>query len=631
MLSRNWFLFLVAIGCAWAIGYFMGSSGVDSEGTQHVVAATGENRTGSGAAHQASGMDIAAAADVDSKSIYSFGERISRISNHPSARWRSANLTRLTEEVAITEIPRILEELKPGGSDTPDVTRMLFARWAETDPRGALEFARRTRSTYGESTALGEWAAADPPAAIAWLQALPPGPDRDMLVPSVMPALARVDPARAFEILRENPGEKSGGHHHLEVILRWASKDLPAARTAVEGMRPGYARHSSMAALASGWAKFDPDAALSWALELPDQDARRWVIEAAIRNAENLDIETTTAKAKALPDERDQSALLASLVGVAAKRDPEEALALLGEISTTEMRESATTSVIYAIMRTDIDRAAALAETLAGRSADQPIIEVAERLKFTDPARAAALSLKISSGSSNSPLGGVLTTWLNTSPDAALAWIEKTKLPQNAAWRARDSFARWAGENPSAATALVEARSNSENIKWAVNAAIQGIAAKDPKAAAEMAVSKAAAIIDASALSAIGSNWAQKDPKTGSAWVMSLPQTPQHHSATWGFTNAWAAADPTAAAAWIDRLQPGTTRDSATSAFSGVTARTDPEAALQWAATIQKEGIRNDAMNQVLRTWAEREPAAVKKWIASQPDLPRAVLSNLPP
>jgi len=80
----------------------------------------------------------------------------------------------------------------------------------------------------------------------------------------------------------------------------------------------------------------------------------------------------------------------------------------------------------------------------------------------------------------------------------------------------------------------------------------------------------------------------------------------------------------------VDRLQPGTTRDSATSAFSGATARTDSETALQLAATIQKEGARNDAMNQVLRTWAEREPAAVKKWVASQPDLPRAVLSNLP-
>ena len=86
--------------------------------------------------------------------------------------------------------------------------------------------------------------------------------------------------------------------------------------------------------------------------------------------------------------------MLASLAGIAANRDPEKALALLGEVSTPELRENATTSVIYALMRADIDRAASLVETLAGRSPDQPIVEVAERLKFTDPARAAALALR---------------------------------------------------------------------------------------------------------------------------------------------------------------------------------------------------------------------------------------------
>ncbi len=629
MHPRSWFLFLVAIGCAWTIGYFMGSPGPG--GSQNVIAAEGERTRGPSASEAGitSGTGGAAAADAGSKSIYSFAERMRGISSHPSARWRNAHFARLAEDVAIADIPRVVEELKlPFGTDGTEMTRMLFARWAEADPRGALEFARRSKNYYGISTALGEWAAVDPSAAIAWLNEQPPGPDRDSILPGIFPALARVDPARAFQLMKENPRETSGGYHLSEVIGRWVSKDLTAAVAAVEGLSQGTTQYNASTALASAWGRLDPQAALSWALKIPDRNMRRWVVGAAIQSFETLDIEAVTAKANALPDERDRSAVLASLVGVAAKRDPEKAFALLGEIATTEMRESATTSMIYAIMSTDIDRAAKLAETLAGRMAEQPMKEVVERLKFTDPERAAVLSLKTTQ-SDNRAIGSVLGTWMRSSPEAALGWLEKTKLPANLTWSAQESLSSWAGENFDAATTLVRDRSGAENLKWVLSAAIQGISTKDPKAAAEL-LDATPGVSAPMTLGAIGSNWARKDPQAGAQWVARLPDTQNHRSAAWGFTNAWAAADPKAAAAWIDGLQAGAIRDGATAAFSAVTASTDPEGALHWASTMQHEGQRNDAMNQVLRTWAEREPAAVKKWVAGQPNLPRAVLSNLP-
>ena len=472
MHPRHWFLFLVALGCGWAIGFFMGSPGVGT--SQNLLAAPGENRQGDGGATPVSAVGSASASESDSKSIYSISERIRGIWSHPSARWRSVQFARLAESMAVADIPRVCEEIKAsGGTDMEEVMRLLFARWAEVNPRGAIEFARRTQIYFGLSSALGEWAAADPTAAVAWLKSLPTGPDTDALVPDMIPALARIDPAGAFQLLQEKPGEEGGSYYLSEVFGRWSSKDLSAARAAAEGMSAGHKRHTAMTSLAMGWARFDPEAALAWALQGSDRNLRRRVIDATIRGMENLDIEVMTARAKALPDESDRGAMLASLVGVSASRAPEKAIALLGEISATDMRETATNSVIYAIMGTDIDRAATLVGSLSGQRADQPISAVVERLKFTDPARAATLAMRISPNQ-NDVLGGVLTAWLGSSPDAALAWMEKTSLPANTANRARSNFARWAGDNPTAAVAFVEERGASENLKWAVNAAIQG-------------------------------------------------------------------------------------------------------------------------------------------------------------
>ena len=111
MRSRNWILFLVALGCAWAIGLFMGSSGGGS--SQNVIAASGGNADGPVAAHQTSMALKTSVADGEPKSVYSFTERLRGISSHPSAKWRNAQFARLAEEIPIGDMPAFIRAFRP--------------------------------------------------------------------------------------------------------------------------------------------------------------------------------------------------------------------------------------------------------------------------------------------------------------------------------------------------------------------------------------------------------------------------------------------------------------------------------------------------------------------------------------
>ena len=122
MSSRNWFLFLVVSGCAWAIGFFMGSPEVGT--AQNVVTASGANASGHLGFHEASKASSTPDAEGNSKSIYSIAEQMRGISGSPSARWRRLQFARLAESVAVADIPRVYEELQnPNGGEGWEIRR----------------------------------------------------------------------------------------------------------------------------------------------------------------------------------------------------------------------------------------------------------------------------------------------------------------------------------------------------------------------------------------------------------------------------------------------------------------------------------------------------------------------------
>ena len=116
---------------------------------------------------------------------------------------------------------------------------LVLGRWAEIDPKAALEFGRNisTASTRGAalSNALSSWAQRDPAAAMAWAQQMPAGTERDRTVQAVLATLSEKDPPTALSILQSLPAEKSRQHFYWPIFSRWALSDpLRAAESAAQ-------------------------------------------------------------------------------------------------------------------------------------------------------------------------------------------------------------------------------------------------------------------------------------------------------------------------------------------------------------------------------------------------------------
>src|SRR5207302_8476574 len=74
------------------------------------------------------------------------------------------------------------------------LTSLVIARWAEFDPKSALEFAQDISTLPSRTSAMGNalsaWAQRDSASAIAWAQQMAPGPARDQTIHAVLSGLS---------------------------------------------------------------------------------------------------------------------------------------------------------------------------------------------------------------------------------------------------------------------------------------------------------------------------------------------------------------------------------------------------------------------------------------------------------
>lgn len=196
-------------------------------------------------------------------------------------------------------------------ADRPQAICQLVDDWAETDPRGAADFARsrpELATKLDEIIAL-QWAKKDFQAAFTWAKSLPAGVDKDTALQGVAVTETNQRGAdRGLEAAREiqDAGLKDGAFEQIAQALcvkqldraiavageivdpqhrkaaygylvgNGAAKD-PAACLALLSRMPD-AGQVEYGAFASGWAQKDPRAATAWAEGLSRPELREWTL-----------------------------------------------------------------------------------------------------------------------------------------------------------------------------------------------------------------------------------------------------------------------------------------------------------------------------------------------------------------
>lgn len=246
---------------------------------------------------------------------------------------------------------------------------LLFSRWGEVDPIGALEHTK----TMGMGGMFAK--------------------------PTVLRSWASVDPVNAAKYYTDNPSE-----------------------FAMMGGRRGPGSSSGSEVIAREWAKLDPDAALAWANTLDGRDKSSALVSVVSEMA--VKDPAGAAELAAGFDDEEQGRAYREIAEQWARQDFSEAEAWISTLSG-EAKDGALGSAIEVLASTDPQGAAAMLSQMdEGRSRDRAVEDIAQAWASEDPAQAAEWLV----GQETDDMGGamrrVMMSWVGQDSASALSFVE---------------------------------------------------------------------------------------------------------------------------------------------------------------------------------------------------------------
>lgn len=245
LLCAGWAL---SLGLAWYLGSRREAertSEARSQGPSAEQSVTAPWKRGGGAANQAStaggGTGDGQAAMTPAQRTADFERRLKNLRDLPPSPERNNEWTRLVREMA------------------------------KSDPEAALAAARSMPELLLrhelKETALRSWAAADPAAAWAYAEKNPEGDLPDERMEMILEGIGNGDPDKALAFLvshQEKLGSMLGRGATLVDELYENGGNHDRLKTWVESLPAGKLKEATMNRFIDRWARYDPQAALSW-------------------------------------------------------------------------------------------------------------------------------------------------------------------------------------------------------------------------------------------------------------------------------------------------------------------------------------------------------------------------------
>jgi hypothetical protein len=226
-----------------------------------------------------------------------------------------------------------------------DMWRDFHYAWGAID--GPAAFALAAKSPEPDMpAAMAGWASANPQAALAMMENLPPElkGSRDQLLASLAEGLADNDPLAAADFAQRQAAagyDKAGRLMEIAAGEHARSLGPAAASSWAENLPAGPVKGAAMARVAAEYVRQDPEAAAQWAQRFSTEDyaagvveqvGTRWAKENPIAAADWL---------QSLPASRGQASGLQGAFGDWEDRDPVAAGDYLFKMPKTPQRDSA--------------------------------------------------------------------------------------------------------------------------------------------------------------------------------------------------------------------------------------------------------------------------------------------------
>jgi hypothetical protein len=445
---------------------------------------------------------------------------------------------------------------------------MLLSRWGESDPKAALTYIQGLNLDGGSfpfdvvKSVISSWAEKDFSAAKAWVEGLPPGTNRrQSAMVDLAFALAQKDPAAALSLARSLPGDD--GQRFLIGAL-------------------------------NGWCLKDADAAIAYAVQLPDLGSTLVYMFDRIASKDPLKAINLLEK---IPSENQQNEALRRIGNAWAESDPKAALDWANQQTDPKVKSEILQGALEGMAQKEPNRALELVQSLSASERQGRIDNILGILSESNPEGAVGYAMNLPSNKfTNGTISRLAGQWISSDPQGALGWFDSLTDPK---------------------------------IKEQVaGAMIDNLPKDDLATSLKLLDTMPSGFFQNQALSRIGRNWAQTDQKAALDWANQQTDPEVKTRILGGLIEGMSVKDPNSAFQLVQSLPAGDSRNNIIITYLGSMAQSDPQSAISLASGIAEADDRSKAQQNVVRRWKRSDPAAATQWINSS-SLPQDVKARL--
>ncbi len=360
------------------------------------------------------------------------------------------------------------------------------------------------------------------------------------------------------------------------------------AADAVQASSDEMLRSTYLGTILSFWGELDPKAAMEYAL--------------------------------AVPVSFEQTGAVAAVLSGWAASDVDAALAWADEQTNRQLRDTARQTVIIALAAQDSPRALAYLLAQSPVDQQMLVYPVFDGFAAQDPEVIAKETADLPTGQlRETAIDAIAARWGSADPVAAVAWASKLD-DSSARQRAlRSVLSAWSVKDFAAASVWIEEHAESDRRDELNRDIVDSISYLDPENAVVAAQRIDDETLRAYALQGAGSGWGASDPAAAEAWVKSL-EAPADLNAAWaGVVLGIAQVDAEAASELLDKVKTEENRSQAIASISYSWATSDPAAAARWAGQLKDDVERGTALGNVMSTWVTFDASGALEFFGSVP------------
>lgn len=406
---------------------------------------------------------------------------------------------------------------------------------------------------FGES--LMAWFAADPDAAIAYLQGHRDLPQYTQGLFLVLQALAKTNPNRALLLARDMATTHEQKFIYSAIFDHIARTDMANSLFYLDLVPAGAARENALRALAAKWTAIDSEKALTWA--------------------------------RTINDPAEKTAAMETILSALSRQDPLRTLSLAQE-------------------------------NLGGEAMDRVLTRAIRQLAEIDPRSAASFVTQLPPGPLQKTSSiNVARSLAGQDVNAALTWLQSLPAGDTQQIALNNVLDIWSKNNAAEAAQYVASMAAGDGQNAAAAHLGENWAEKDHASAIAWAASLANESARSAALMNVASGWARVDAPAATQWAATLESgNSARIEALRSALSYWALADANAAAAYIGTLSADDQMQTL-SAVAPQFAQGNIHQALAWAQALSPESVRHLALSEVVNRWKQNQPNEASQWLSA--------------